>query len=591
MVLPLSLCAQHKQNRDSMYHKIEDFSKKSKVSKFLYRLVFRNVPDSAVVPEAKDRYNEKYTDLKIRNIKITTVDPLGFNSDMTVKSNRWFENLGNNVHIKTREFIVKHYLLFEKGDPYNVQKMYESERLLRNTRFINRVSISPIDSSIANDSIDIQINVLDSWSLEPSLNYSGKRIGLGITEQNFFGLGHELSLAYRNDYGNKKVYRSAAYKAQNLFGTYIDTEVFAEKDYDKNENVYLRGSRAFYSTFTKWAGGIGLDYYKRLIQVPVEGMNGKDFPTTLIKANNQDFWGGYQFGLNEKNGVLTQNLGVAARFQNFIYMDSPDDSIDPYNFIDSYNLFLGSISFSERKFSVERNIFQFDLPEDVPYGKLFSITGGVARLKGNSYPYAGVSGSMGAFIKGSYVSGSAAYGSFFRESKNFRSTLRLDATYFSPLQEWDFATARHFFSPSLVLGNNRNPSYFDRVNLSATNEFPAYDANYVGRNKLVLRYQLQLFIKKPWKNFHFNPYLITTLGWLSIDHKKMFSSPLQSKFGLGILIHNPYLSFSRLQISLVYYPKVPFDNNSVFDFNSYKNYQIPIQNYRIEEPSIVNYGY
>jgi len=510
---------------------------------------------------------------------------------MTVKSNRWYENLGNNVHIKTKEFTVRGYLLFKEGDPYNVQKLYESERLLRNTRFINRASIMPIESSISGDSIDVQVNVLDSWSLQPGFGYSSKKIGFGITENNLLGLGHSLSLDYRNDYGNKRNYNSVRYKAQNIVGTYIDAEIFAEKDFDRNENVFLRSSREFYSTFTKWGGGIGLDYYKRLLRVPVPGMDGKNFPTTLIKANNQDFWAGYQFGLNEKEGVLTQNLAITARFQNFTYMDSPDDTLDPYNFIDSHNLFLTSISFSERRFSVERNVFQYDLPEDIPYGKLFSLTGGAVRLKGNSYPYAGASASIGAFRKGSYFSASASYGSFYREAKNFRSTIRFDATYFSPLKDWNFANTRHFFSPSLVLGNNRNPSYFDRINLSATNEFPEYDSNYVGRDKLVLRYQLQFFVKKSWKNFHFNPYFITTLGWLSIDNKKMFSSPLQSKFGLGILINNPYLSFNRVQISLVYYPKVPFDNQSVFDFNSYKNYQIPIQQYRIEEPSIVNYGF
>jgi len=58
---------------------------------------------------------------------------------------------------------------------------------------------------------------------------------------------------------------------------------------------------------------------------------------------------------------------------------------------------------------------------------------------------------------------------------------------------------------------------------------------------------------------------------------------------VGVLIHNPYLAFNRFQFSFVYYPRVPFDNESIFDMNGYKNYNIPINNFSLEEPNIVNY--
>ena len=158
--------------------------------------------------------------------------------------------------------------------------------------------------------------------------------------------------------------------------------------------------------------------------------------------------------------------------------------------------------------------------------------------------------------------------------------------------DWKFAKVRHFFSPTLALGNPRNNySYRDRINLSAQDEFPVYNYDYIGTKKLVLRYQLQLFINKTWKNFHFSPYSIVALGWLSQTNQKLFSAKTNSKFGIGVIINNPYLVFNNIKVSLVYYPNVPFDNKPAFDFNSYRNDMIPINSFGTDIPHFVNFDH
>ncbi len=582
--------AQEIHRRDSVYMKIEDFSKRRKASKFLYRLIFRNTPDSAAVPERRKISAEDYQGKIIRNIYITSVDPLGYNSDMQKKDTRWYDDFGNRLHWKTRNFAVRGYLLFKKGSHFDVQKIYESERLLRNTSFINRVSILPVDSTSTKDSVDIAVRVLDSWSLRPSVEFSGKKFGIGLSEGNFLGMGHEISMLYRTDFSDKRNYTSAGYVANNIYGSYINAEILGEKDFDNNENVFFKAARDFYSPLTRWAGGINIDYFKRSIYIPVN-LNDDDLPLATIKVHNQDFWGGYQFQLSRDNKEkITDNIGVSARFQNYIYLESPGEEIDPNNFFRSYNLFLASVGYTQRKFYVDRFVVRYNLPEDIPYGTSLSVTGGYIRMRqGSSYPYAALSAGYGFFSKAGYFNYKAEYGSFFREKKNYRSTFRFDGTYYSPLEDWKFAKARHFISHTLVIGSQRSPSYVDRINITAQDEFPPYDENYLGKNKLVLRYQLQLFVNKSWKNFHFNPYFITALGWLSQDEQQLLKTKTNTKFGLGVMIYNPYLAFNRFQLSFVFYPSVPFDNNSVFELNSYKNYYMPFNNFRIEEPNIVNY--
>lgn len=131
---------------------------------------------------------------------------------------RWYDWIKDHLHSSTRRSTVNNFLLFEEGEEYNAQKLYESERLLRAMPFINRVNISVSDSTSSKDSIDVVVRVLDSWSLKPRISYSGSKIGLGVTEENVLGLGHTLDFLYRNDSKEKQNYLLGSYTTHNLFG-------------------------------------------------------------------------------------------------------------------------------------------------------------------------------------------------------------------------------------------------------------------------------------------------------------------------------------------------------------------------------------
>ena len=128
------------------------------------------------------------------------------------------------------------------------------------------------------------------------------------------------------------------------------------------------------------------------------------------------------------------------------------------------------------------------------------------------------------------------------------------------------------------------------MNLSGWDEFPMYNGDYIGTKKIILRYQMQLFINKSWKNSHFSPYLNATLGWLSQNGDPLFKSKTETKFGIGALIDNPHLVFNRIKVSFVYYPKLPIDNKPGFEFNSFGNDTMPLSSFGTEVPQFVNFG-
>jgi hypothetical protein len=581
--------AQEKEKKDSIYYRIEKYSDKRRFTKFVHRLIFRREADSASVKSRTEKQVQQSYDGKyIRNIKVETIDPFGYGTGDKKQKTRWYDWFTNHLHSNTRISTVNNYLLFKKGEEYNAQKLYESERLLREMPFVNRVNISVADSTSTKDSIDVIVKVLDSWSLKPRGSFSGSKVGMGVTEENFLGLGHEANFLYRNDSKQHQDYLLGSYTAYNLFGSYINAQVLGERDFYKNERINFNVRRDFFSPLTKWAGGFTFEYFMRNVAMPM--VDRSALPEVQIKVYSQDLWGGYQIPVSSNaEERVSSNIAIIGRFQNYQYKDSP--GIDQFDFFQSYSSFLASAGLIQRKFSVEKNIFQYELPEDISYGNSFNLTGGLLSRSNDILPYAGVSASYGSFTKIGYFNVKAQFGRFFNAADQNRESFRFDGTYFTNLMDWKFAKVRHFFSPTLALGNpQHNYSYRDRINLSGRDEFPVYNGDYIGTKKLVLRYQLQLFVNRTWKNFHFSPYLTTAVGWLAMPNDKLLKTNANTKIGVGVLINNPYLVFNRIQISFMYYPRVPFDNNSLFDFNSNRNNVMPLNSFGADIPHFVNFG-
>ncbi len=114
----------------------------------------------------------KYT----RNIDIETLDPFGYSLDNPDrKPKNWAERTGNTIHMKTRKWTIRNYLLFKKNDELDSLLVKESERLLQQQRYIRNVIIKPVAVKGSKDSVDISVRVLDSWSLIPTGSISSTR--------------------------------------------------------------------------------------------------------------------------------------------------------------------------------------------------------------------------------------------------------------------------------------------------------------------------------------------------------------------------------------------------------------------------------
>jgi hypothetical protein len=139
----------------------------------------------------------------------------------------WAYRLVNSLHVRTREDVIRRELLLEAGDCYVVERLRDSERLLRALPFIATVDIFGVRQ--ADSTFHVIVDTRDEWStrIEPRFESGGGvgLQGLRVREDNVMGTGQHLSAFYRNR-DEERSY-GVAFHTPQLFDTRWDGEIEA----------------------------------------------------------------------------------------------------------------------------------------------------------------------------------------------------------------------------------------------------------------------------------------------------------------------------------------------------------------------------
>lgn len=588
-----------KKKDEKMYQNIQDYSKKRKFTKFMHKLIFRPVQEQTPsgtrkrtkdqTPEMKIHYAD-YEGKIVRNIKIITMDPFGYSINDTARvPKKWIERTGNNIHLKTKQMTIRNLLLFKKGKPLDSLLVEESERLIRTQRYVRRVAIRPMPIRASSDSVDIEIRVLDSWSLIPNGSVSSSRTSFELTERNFFGLGHE----FRNEFDHNLTDNERAYLGRytipNIMNTYISASGTYQVTMEENTLKSFGLERQFFSAYTRWAGGAYIE--ERLVRDSLPNRE-NEFAMQNMKSNSFDSWAGYSFkifkGFTEED--RTTNLVTTGRYYIRNYREAPSIEYDSVGYYTGERLYLASVGLTSRKFVQDKYLFNYDIVEDIPIGRVYSVTGGMQDKNHEHRFYLGGRYSFGNYYKWGYFSINAEAGSFFYRDKTEQTTLSFNILYFTNVKQWGKWRFRHFVQPELVFGDNRMAIIKDQLNLNGENGIPGFDSNtLLGTKKFVLALQTQAY--SPWEllGFRLNPFFNCTIGALADENNNLYQNKIYSSFSLGFLITNDFLVFNGFQLSLSFYPTIPGNGENIIKTNSVKNDDISLPDFQIGKPIIVPY--
>ncbi len=587
MCFQMSFSQEKNPKKDSteVYKNIQTYSKRNKVTKLLHKLIFR-----PITPQKKKENKEvqkKYAEFEgkiIRNINIITLDPFGYSEiDSTQKPKSWFEKNADILHRKTRKLAIKNLLQFRKNKPLDSLLVKESIRLIRAQSYISRVAINTKLIAKNADSVDISIRVLDNWSITPNGALSNSRSDLELRDQNFMGSGHTLNTEYKNRFSDGKKAYNLGYTIPNIKNTFIQTTLNYYIDLDNYYGKSINVDRPFYSPFAKWAGGIYVDQkFKKDTLLNVNLQYGKQ----SFKYNSQDYWIGHAFQIfkGSSENDRTTNLILSGRFLNVNYLESPTIAYDPIDFYSSEQFFLSGIGISMRKFVEDKYIFKNGMPEDIPIGKTYGITGGYQYKNNVGRYYLGSRFSFGNYFKFGFLSLNFEMGTFFDKSVTTQTAFSFQADYFTNLIEIGNWKVRQFIKPQLIIGINRQNSFGDQLTINGDYGIRGFNSAVYGTQKMILTFQTQAYSTWNLWGFRLNPYFNYSIAMLGNSTKGLKDSKAYSKIGIGFMIHNDFFVFRTFQISLAYYPHIPGDGENVFKTNAFENTDFGFQNFRLDKP-------
>ena len=578
-----------KKDTSEVYKDLKNYSKKNKFTRLAHKLIFRSPAlNKKTLKDVQKKYY-KFEGKIIRNINIVTLDPFGYSEvDTTRKPKNWAERAGNKIHVKTNNLTIRNLLLIKKNKPFDSLLVKESERLIRTQRFINRVEFTPQIIRTSGDSIDIEIRVLDSWSLIPKGSISTSRIKFNVTERNILGSGHQFENQFNNRFSDGNTAYNVAYTVPNFKNTFISTKVSYLIDLDKYYGKSIDISRPFYSPVTKWAGGIYFDQQFRKDTLPDANLV---FANQNFKYNTKDFWAARSFSIFKGNTERerTTNLITSVRFLHINYLESPVFKYDTDDFYSNENMAFLGIGISSRKFIRDRYIFQNGIIEDVPIGKIFGLTGGYQYKNNKERLYLGAQAAFGNFYKWGFLSANFELGTFFEKSTTKQTSFSFQANYFTTLLTMGKWKVRQFIKPQLIIGLNRANAIGDQLSINDNYGLRGFRIAEYGTKKAMITTQTQFY--SPWDlwGFRLNPYFNYSVAMLGNPEKGLLKSTAYSKIGIGLIISNDYLVFSSFQISLSYFPIIPREGSNVFKTNSFETTDFGFQDFELAKPRTLIY--
>ena len=566
---------------------VKKYSKKDNFfSKFIKSILV--VDDDAKILKSKESADnsiiKKFTGKKIRSINVELLDVFGGSvtkPDDTLRG--WLENIGNNLHINTKEWLIKDMLIFSIGDTFTPFYILESERIIRQFAYIYDVRIIPKEIIGISDSIDIMVYVQDIWSMNAgvSLNLGRNTGSLLFSDLNFLGFGNEFraGLKFGKQYMQDWDWEGS-YSVNNIGNTFISAKMYYLSEINL-QHYGLTLSRDFISPVINWGGGIAQHWeHTRYIDRLV--------PVKTARYNQQDYWLGYAFNIDEElEATEKQNrFNVAGRVTRTVFSLKPE--FDSLNIFQNNTFYLARIGFSDRQYYKDQYVFGLGITEDVPLIKMLELLVGYENGENSDSPYLGIKSGLSYLTEEQgYMYAGIQIGSFINDSELWNFTSVIETMYFSKLNilgQWKW---RHYISGRLsYIFNPIRPTYLMNINNEAgLRGFT--DDNLRGNKKLIANYEADFFVPLKFVGFKLAIIGFADLGLISYNNSTLFSSKLYQGYGLGIRIKNEHLIFPTMQFMFGYYPYS--GETSGGQFNAFYQSEIfyKFNQFQFSTPSIV----
>ena len=263
-------------------------------------------PKDAPIPSYADLEKEGAV---IGEILITPQDIFDVNDPA---ENKMLFRLANSLHINTRPDVIRRSLLFKSDEPLSARLIEESERLLRNNRYIYDVNIVPV--AYHNGIVDLEVMTRDTWSLDPGISFSrtggSNSSGLSFKEYNVLGSGIFLGLSRSSNIDRSG--NEIEIKNSHAFGGWTEISL-AHAKYTDGKRQAVSIINPFYALDKRWAAGVSVWQDQRIDSVFTSGILTGQYSH---KQKAAEVFGGWSDGLIDG---WTKRSSIGVTLQDDVY--------------------------------------------------------------------------------------------------------------------------------------------------------------------------------------------------------------------------------------------------------------------------------
>jgi hypothetical protein len=548
--------------------------------------------------QRNDKIFQRYRGRIIRNIRIQSLDFGVSLNDTTKGLSNSLTKLANNLHRKSREYVIRKNLFFRENQPLYPFLLADNERHLRDQEFLQDalIIVTPVRGS--RDSVDITVRTKDVFSIGGrGRMHNLTSFSIEPREDNFWGTGDRvaLRLLFDNDRA-KKLGLGAEYIARNIGGSFIDGYVgiinFADAFNTGKEQEtmrYVRFIKPLVNPYMQWTYALDISDHRTANMYASDSLYGSDFQYSYY---NIDAWAGLNMSADKLTGKSYEDRLrklIGARFIQRHFDLVPTKFEGAYNWrYANLTALLASFSVFRQEYYKTQYIYGFGRNEDVPEGIDMSATVGWTKKDGRERPYIGLDFQRYYFTVGeSYFNYTARAGTFLYKKQLQDIDILFNLEHFSKLRNlggnWKL---RHFMGAGI--GRQVNKSLNQPLlirNQFGLNEFDNGEAP--GDTRIAVRWESVFFT--PWNfiNFRFAPFAFGNAAMFTLEGSKFSDSKIYSSIGGGIRTRNEALIFGTLEFKAYYFPRKNFLNESYrLEFNS--NVRFRYNRQFIKRPEFVN---
>lgn len=216
--------------------------------------VYINPDDVALfdLSTIRDKFDlTQFDDSFISAIQIVVLPVFNSNDP---RENNWLYNAVNYLHVDTKPFVINQQLLFQRGDLFDSRSAIETERLLRQSKYLFDAAVLP--HKLCGTQLELLVITREVWTLYPQVSLgksgSGSSSSIGLKDNNILGSGNRLSFAYSNN--SERTSESLSYKNENFLGSRWKVRTrYTDSSDGKGHSFSI--TRPFYSLDSTWALG------------------------------------------------------------------------------------------------------------------------------------------------------------------------------------------------------------------------------------------------------------------------------------------------------------------------------------------------